>query len=72
MIKGKAQCSPFITLYLGSIGMGHISSESCDKGKILQRNYRTILQRNYWKITISWSFSYYSFVKLHSKTILEP
>ena len=49
MIKGKVQCSPFKTLYLKSIGMGHIKSESCYKGTILQRNCRTILQRNYRK-----------------------
>ena len=36
-------------------------SESCYKGIILQRNYR--------KTTILWSFSYYSFVKFHDHVI---
>ena len=39
--------------------MGHVISESCYK--------RTILQRNYTKMTILWSFSYNSFVKIHGK-----
>ena len=29
------QCSPFITLYLGSIGMDHVISVPCYKGSIL-------------------------------------
>ena len=49
----------FITLYLGSIGMDHVISESCYKGTILQRNDR--------KMTISWSFSYHYYVKFHGK-----
>ena len=46
---------------LGSIGIGldHVISESCYKGTILQRIDR--------KMTILWSFSYYSFVKFHGK-----
>ena len=44
-------------LYLASIGMDHNVSESCYKGKILQRNCR--------KMTMKWSFSYNSFVKFH-------
>ena len=32
----------------------------------------TILQRNYRKMTILWSFSYNSFVKFHCKKIGEP
>ena len=44
--------------------MDCVISELCCKATILQRNYR--------KITILWSFSYNSFVKLHSvKTALE-
>ena len=53
------QCSHFITLYLGSIGMYHVISELCFQEAILERNYR--------KMTISWSFSYNSFVKSHRK-----
>ena len=45
----QIQCSPFITLCLGSIGMDHVVSEFCYKETILQSNYR--------KMTILWSFS---------------
>ena len=55
------QCSPFIALFLGYSGLDHVINESCYK--------RTILQRNYRKMTISWSFSYNSFVKFHGKKI---
>ena len=41
--------------------MDHVISESCYIGSILQRNYR--------KMTISWSFSYNSFVKFRGKKI---
>ena len=58
------QCSPSITLCLGSIGMDSVISESCNKGIILQRNYR--------KITILWSLSFDSFVKFHGKKLWEP
>ena len=51
-------------LYLGSIGIHHVISELCYKGSILQRNYL--------KMTISWQFSYNSFVIFHGKRILEP
>ena len=60
----KLQCSPIIMLDLGSIGMASVISKSFCKGTILQRNYR--------KMTTSWSYSYISFVKLHGKNILEP
>ena len=50
---------PVKCLYLGSIGMDHVISESCCKGTIIQRNYR--------KNNIIWSFSYNSFVKFHGK-----
>ena len=53
----KVQCSPFVTLCLGSIGMDHVLSKSCYKETILQRTYR--------KMTISWSFSYNSIAKFH-------
>ena len=43
----------------GSIGMDSVMSESYYKGTILQRNYR--------KMTILWSFSYNSFIKFHGK-----
>ena len=46
-------------LGFGSIGMDCVISEPCYKGAILQRNYR--------KMTILWSFSYNSFVKVHGK-----
>ena len=39
--------------------MDHVISEVCYKGTILQRNNR--------KMTISWSFSYNSFVKFCGK-----
>ena len=51
------QCSPFIMLCLGSIGNDHAMSEPCYKGTILQKNYR--------KMTIIWSFFINSFVKFH-------
>ena len=54
------QCSPFIMLCLGSIGMDCVISESYNW---------TILQRNYRKMTNLWSFSYNSFVKLYGKKI---
>ena len=57
------QYIPFIMLYLGSIGMDRVISEPCYKGTILQRNYR--------KMTIKWSFSYNSFVKFHGTKIWE-
>ena len=34
LIVVKMQCSPFITLCLGFIGMDHVISESCYKGTI--------------------------------------
>ena len=51
------QCTPFIMISVASIGMDCIIDKSCCEGTILQRNYR--------KMTISWSFSYNSFVKFH-------
>ena len=51
-------------LCLGSIGMDHVITVSCYKGTILQKNYR--------KMTILWSFSYNSFVKFNGKNIWEP
>ena len=44
--------------------MHQVISESCYKGTILQRNYR--------KMTILWSFSCYSFVKYCGKKTREP
>ena len=58
------QCCPFIKLRLGSIGMDCVIGTSYYKGTILQRNYR--------KMTIPWSFSYNFFAKLHGKKIWEP
>ena len=52
-------CSPFITLCFGSIQMNHVINESC------KNHEGTILQKNYRKMTIQWSFSYNSFVKIH-------
>ena len=34
------ECTPFITLNLGSIGVDRVISEPCYKGTILQGNYR--------------------------------
>ena len=45
----------FITLYLGTIGIDGVISECRYKVIILQTNYR--------KMIILWSFSYNSFVK---------
>ena len=60
------QSSPFLkTLCLGSIGMDPVISELCYKGTNIFLHKRTILQRNYRKMTISWSFSYNSFEKFH-------
>ena len=68
---GKIQCSTFIILYMGSIGMDHVISELWFTGTILQRNYR--------KMTIKLSFSYNSFEKfqvkifgIHIMTMLYP
>ena len=44
--------------------MDCVISELCYKGTTLQRNYK--------KMTISWSFRYNSFVIFHGKTIWEP
>ena len=51
------QWGTFIMQYLEFIGMDSVLSESCYKGTLLQRNYR--------KMTNSWSFSYNSFVKFN-------
>ena len=64
------QCSPFLTICLGPLGMDSVISELCIKMTILQRSYRkmtillwrVILLRNYRKTTIKWSFSYNLFV----------
>ena len=56
--------SHFIMLVWGSIGMDYVKRGLCYKGTILQRRYR--------KMTISWSFSYISFVKFHGKEIWKP
>ena len=58
-MQSHYECSPFIMLCLGSIGMDSVISESCYKGTILQMNYR--------KMTIKWLFSYNSFVKYGSQ-----
>ena len=51
------QHSPLMVLYLPSIRVNYVISESYYKGIILQRNYR--------KYDHSWSFSYNSSVKFH-------
>ena len=43
--------------------MEHVLSEPCYKGTVLQRNYR--------KMTILWSFSFNYFVKFHGKITWE-
>ena len=60
----NVQCSPFIMLYLGSMGIDCVITESCYIGTFLQRKNR--------KMTIKWSFSYNSFVKFNGKKIWEP
>ena len=55
------QCNSFITLCFGYIRINYVIGELCYKETILQRNYR--------KMTIVWSFSYNSFVKFHGKKI---
>ena len=61
----------FVIQCLGSIGMDCVISELCYVGTILQRNFR--------KMTITWSFSYNCCVKLlrkkfgsHNMTVLYP
>ena len=59
--------------------MDHVIGELCYKGTTLQRNCRVseacykgaFLERYYRKMTISWSFSYSSFVKFHDRKKLE-
>ena len=51
-------------LYLESIEMDHVISESSYKRATLQRSYR--------KMTILWSFSYNSFVKFLGEKNWEP
>ena len=68
-ITGPVDRSPIYNIYvqrgnliilcLGSIGMVIVLSDLCHEGTILQRNYR--------KMTILWSFSFNSFVKFHGK-----
>ena len=57
--ESSIQCSPFIMLCSGCIGMDCYTWIMLYKGTILQNNYR--------KMTISWSFSYNSFVKFSKK-----
>ena len=38
-VSFNIQCSSFITLYFGSIGMDLVISETCYEGTILQRNF---------------------------------
>ena len=61
MIKLSLLCHYTVqSLYNAIVGvhkMDRVISEPSYKGRILQRNYR--------KMTIKWSFSYNSFVKFH-------
>ena len=50
-------CNPFITLCLGFIEIDSVTRESSYQGTILQRNYR--------KMTMEWSFSYNFLVKFN-------
>ena len=59
--KSQVRYRPYITPYLWSIGMDSIISEPCYSGAILQMNYK--------KMTITWSFSYNAFVKFHGKKL---
>ena len=58
------QHNPFIMLCLRSTGMGSVINE--------QHYKETILQRNYRKMTIKWSFSYNFFVKNYGKKSWKP
>ena len=40
---GNLQCSPYITLCLGSTEMEHVLSEPCYKGTVLQRDNRNFM-----------------------------
>ena len=51
----------FVKPFLNSVGMGHVINE--------MRNKKTILQRNYRKMTMKYSFFYYFFVKFHGKIV---
>ena len=63
--KKEVQCNLFIALCFGSIEMDHVISEPCYK--------RTILQWNYRKMTILWSFSYnFLLNKVRGEKIWEP
>ena len=43
--KNLIQRSPFISLYIGFIGMDQIIRESCYEGTILQRNFGKIIEK---------------------------
>ena len=64
LLTQHIQFSPFIMLCFGSIGMDGALHEPCCKVTILQSNYR--------KMTIPWSFSRNYFVKYYGKKNLEP
>ena len=51
-------------LFWGSMGIDRVISELCYKGKILQRNFRTM--------TIAWSFFFNFFVKFDGLKNWEP
>ena len=55
-VLAHIQCSPFIMLYLGSIGMARNISELCHKGAILQSQGMVIFPHN-------------TFVKFHGKNM---
>ena len=63
-LGNRLQCSPFYNSMIGAHRNSCVISKFCYKGTILQRNYR--------KMTISWPFSYNSFVKFYGKTNWEP
>ena len=47
------QCSPFIMISLGSIGIDSVIGELCYKGIILQRNYRKMTSYGHFSIISS-------------------
>ena len=65
----EIRCSSFITSCLGSIGIDPVISDFVFLSEILQKNYK--------KMTMLWSFSCNSFVKFmvygsHNITVLYP
>ena len=65
------QCSPFIVLCLGAIGMDRVISEQCYKWKILQSNYRKMTIHGHFPI-IPLENSMEKNFRRHNLTVLYP